>query len=117
MPRTSKRSEQEIEQMLRGYEESGLSRRQYCEQQGIAVTTFDYYRQGRRQHKKGHGSGSTTPLARVELSKQACAAKPEPHTRQASTFTLTLANGRRIESNWNCSEQELARLIRIVEAA
>ena len=116
MSRTSKRSEKEIEQMLKGYEESGLSRREYCEQLGIAVTTLDYYRQGRRQHKKGPVSGSTM-LARVELSKQAQAAKPEPQRQQDSSFALVLANGRRIEGDWNCCEQELARLIRIVEAA
>ncbi len=33
-----------------------------------------------------------------------------------SVFTLMLANGRRIESTWNFSEADLARLIRIAEA-
>jgi hypothetical protein len=33
-----------------------------------------------------------------------------------SVFTLMLANGRRIESAWNFSEADLARLIRIAEA-
>jgi hypothetical protein len=39
-------------------------------------------------------------------------AEPE-HQRQ---FVLVLVNGRRIETGWNSSEAELARLIRIAEA-
>jgi hypothetical protein len=33
-----------------------------------------------------------------------------------SFFTLTLANGRRIESAWSFGDADLARLIRIAEA-
>jgi hypothetical protein len=36
--------------------------------------------------------------------------------RKAKGFTLLLAKGRRIEIDWRYSEQDLARLIRIVEA-
>jgi hypothetical protein len=32
-------------------------------------------------------------------------------------FTLSLANGRRIESSWRFADVELARLIRIAESA
>ena len=35
----------------------------------------------------------------------------------AEHFTLSLGNGRRIESSWRFAEAELARLIRIVESA
>jgi hypothetical protein len=35
----------------------------------------------------------------------------------AQSFTLHLANGRRIESSWRLDEEELARLIRIAERA
>ena len=42
----------------------------------------------------------------------------EQQERQASeSFALTLSKGRRIESAWNFGEQDLLRLIRIVEAA
>ena len=113
MARTSRRSEQEIEQLLRGFKPSGLTRRQYCEQQGIAVTTFDYYRRSRQAKKKERRS--STPLVKVELTKPVHVSGPLPE--QPAGFTLVLANSRRIESNWFYSEQELARLIRIVEAA
>jgi hypothetical protein len=35
----------------------------------------------------------------------------------AAGFTLSLANGRRIESSWRFGDAELARLIRIAESA
>jgi hypothetical protein len=35
----------------------------------------------------------------------------------AGQFTLSLANGRRIESSWRFGDVELARLIRIAESA
>ena len=38
-------------------------------------------------------------------------AEPAPH------FTLSLANGRRIECSWRFADAELARLIRIAESA
>jgi hypothetical protein len=38
-------------------------------------------------------------------------AEPEPY------FTLSLANGRRIECSWRFADVELARLIRIAESA
>jgi hypothetical protein len=45
-------------------------------------------------------------LARVEIARQ----------QGGPGFTLTLANGRRIESSWRFAEADLTRLIRAVEA-
>ena len=100
-----KRTAEEIERLLRGYEESGLSRQQYCQQEGIPVTTFDYYRQRSRRKT---GAQRTAGFVKVKL-------KAAPMQSQ-SVFTLTLANGRRIESVWTFSDAHLARLIRIAEA-
>ena len=112
MARTSRRTSAEIGQLLKGYKESGLSRRQYCEKQGIAVTTFDYYRQ--RERKGPGGQQKTSALVRVKLT--ADAALPQ-HQGQPEGFTVALAKGRRIESSWGFNEQGLARLIRVLEAA
>ena len=94
-----KRTAEEIERLLQGYEESGLSRQQYCQREGIPVTTFDYYRQ--RSRRKAAAQRRIAGLVKV---------KPQ------SVFTLTLANGRRIESAWTFSDVDLVRLIRIAEA-
>ena len=101
-----KRTTEEIERLVKGYEESGLSRREYCEREGMPVTTFDYYRQ--RATRKAAAKRRAAGLVKVKLE-----AAP---VQASSVFTLMLANGRRIESAWNFSEADLARLIRIAEA-
>ena len=105
MARTSTWTPEQIERLVTGYQQSGLTRRQYCAQQGMAVATLDYYRLRRRK-------APTSPLVRVKLAD--C---PPPQPEQPKGFTLVLAKGRRIETTWHCNEQDLARLIRIVEAA
>ena len=85
----------EIQQLIHSYRTRGeLSRRTFSEQRGMTPSALDYYlrRYGRRPAK--------TQLARVELKP------PDPYT-----FTLVLANGRRIE----CPETGLPTLIRIAE--
>ncbi len=110
MARTSGRTEQEIERLLAGYKQSGLTRRQYCDQRGIPVTTFDYYRRRREPRRRVSAS---VQLVKVELAPTARNADEQ----DMQGFTLVLAKGRRIESGWLYAEQDLARLIRIVETA
>jgi hypothetical protein len=86
--------------LVRGYEESGLTRRDYGKKMGIAVTTLDYYR--RRQ-----SSRSAATLVRVKVLEQA----------RRTGFAVVVSNGRRIESSWEFAEEELARLVRVVEQA
>ena len=87
-----------MRQMLAEYEKSGLTRRAFCQQRGIPISTLDYWR---RQ------LGAKPRLVKVDVA----AAVP------AANFTLTLGNGRRIESSWQFGEAEVARLIRIAESA
>ena len=101
-----KRTAEEIERLLQGYKESGLSRQEYCQREGIPVTTFDYYRQ--RSTRKAEAKGRTAGLVKVKLEAAPLQAQ--------SVFRLTLANGRRIERSWTFSGAHLARLIRIAEA-
>lgn len=103
-----KRTAEEVEQLLRGYQESGLPRAEYCRQLGIPVTTLDYYRR-RETRKAGAKKSAEAKLVRVKL-EQAPAEAP-------NMFTIVLDNGRRIETNATFGEEELSRLIRIVEAA
>ena len=95
----------EMRRVLEEYAASGLKRREFCEQRGIALTTFDYWR---RQHADKPGKPERRPrLVAVKVAQ----AEPAAH------FALSLKNGRRIESSWRFSEAELARLIRIAESA
>ena len=94
---TDRRSE--MRQVVEEFLSSGLTRREFCNQRGIALTTFDYWRQQFRSKPR---------LVKVEV------AQPE---QAAQSFTLRLANGRSIESSWLFGDEELARLIRIAERA
>lgn len=94
---TPKRTAQQIQSLLEEYRRSGLSRREFAERQNIPVTTLDYWRHKHSQPRL------------LEVTVEA----PRP----ATSFSVVLANGRRIESGWNFSDQELARLIRIAESA
>ena len=95
-----KRSSEDVLRIVEEFERSGLNRRQFCERNNLAVTTLDYWR-----------------------CKKAKAAKPRlvPVAVQQPElswgFSLTLANGRRIESPWKFSQADLTRLIQIVESA
>lgn len=88
----------EMRRVVEEYESSGLSRREFCQQRGISLTTLDYWR---REHR------AKPRMVKVEV------APAEP----AGNFTLSLANGRRIESSWRFADAELIRLIRIAESA
>ena len=91
--------------MLEEFAASGLGRREFCQQRGIALTTFDYWR---REHAvKPRRQARRPRMVAVKLA----------NAESAASFSLSLANGRRIESSWRFADAELARLIRIVESA
>lgn len=88
----------EMKRVVEEFSASGLTRREFCNQRGIALTTFDYWRQQLRSKPR---------LVKVDV------ARPEAAAQQS--FTLRLANGRSIESSWQFKEEELTRLIQIAE--
>ncbi len=100
-----RRTAEEIQRLVKGYEESGVSHQEYCQREGIRVTTLDYYRQ--LSTRKAAAQRRAAGLVKVKL-------KAAPMQAQ-SIFSLVLANGRRIESAWTFSDADLARLIRIAE--
>jgi hypothetical protein len=93
-----RRSAEEIEQLLKQYQASGMTQVAYCQQVGIALSTLALY-------LRGHGGSQR--LIRVSLGSASDA---------NGGFVLVLGNGRRIESGWRFGDAELARLIRVAEA-
>jgi hypothetical protein len=89
----------EMRRVVEEFRASGLTRREFCRQRAMPVTTLDYWRQ-RIQRKPR--------LVKVELAEADAA---------AGNFTLRLANGRSIDSSWRFEDEELARLIRVAERA
>jgi hypothetical protein len=91
------RSKAEIRSLVERFAKSGMTRREYCAQHGVAMTTLDYWRRVRRKQKPR--------LVEVSLEEA------EPRTG----FALILSNGRRIESSWSFIETQLEKLIRVAE--
>ena len=112
MEETNARSAEDLERMLTEYEQGGMTKRQYCQQQGIPLSTFDYHWQRRRKKQQQIVTTSNQQLVSVELENTPAGL----NEKRRNGFTLELAKGRRIEIDWRYSEQDLARLIRIVEA-
>jgi hypothetical protein len=95
---------EQIEQLLRDYRNRGeMTRRGFCESRGMSLSMLDYY-------LRRYGTDTKAQSAKLVRVKVEAA-------EASGTFTVVLANGRRIESAWNFGDGELARLIRIVEAA
>ena len=94
MPR--KRTEEEVAELLRRYDDRGnVTRRAFCESEGVGVSTLGYYL--RRQ------TTSSVSLTRVKVSSESAS--------EAVRFQLVLTNGRRIE----CGLAELPHLIGAAE--
>jgi hypothetical protein len=94
-----RRSAADIRRMIKEFQSSGETRREFCQRRHIPVTTLDYWR--RRAQPR--------PPRLVEVEVAASEA--------SASFSLSLANGRRIESSWRFADAELVRLIRIAESA
>lgn len=117
------------EGILVKFKASGLTRREYGEREGISLSMLDYYQRRirelqQRQAREKPEAPTAEPKTQKLLRVQVCKSDPEPHrninipaTPERCGFTLTLSKGRGIESGWDYREQDLARLIRIVEAA
>lgn len=84
-----------------------MTRGEYGERVGISVGMLDYYRRRWRERSGGRDGH----LIEVEL-----AAEVREGECGQSGFAVVLSNGRRIESGWRYSEQELAKLVRLIEA-
>jgi len=93
-----KRNADDIRRTMDEFRKSGLTRREFCQRHHMAMTTLDYWRRAESRPAR---------LVKVKVAGR------EP----APGFTLSLANGRRIESGWGFAEAELARLIRVAESA
>jgi hypothetical protein len=104
MAKITRRTPEQRAQLIAAFEQSGLSKQEFCEKQNLRMTSLEYYLQ--RVSKQRRCAGQ---FLKVELA--------ESQPRQMGGFSLVLANDRRIEMSWNFSEQQLAKLIRVVEAA
>jgi hypothetical protein len=100
MSKRTRRSGRGIAEIVADYERSGLTRREYSAEVGIAVSTLDAW----RRREAGAGGQRWVP---VEVAPAM--------GRSGAGFALVLANGRRIEAEWGFAAEELAKLVRVAE--
>src|SRR5205823_13110684 len=85
------------------FEQSGMSRREFCQRHGMALTTLDYYRYRERRKKAG-------PVRLLPVSMTSGGGSVVH-----DSIAVVLGNGRRIEFRQEFTEAELAQLVRTVE--
>ncbi len=102
------RSLAEAVELVEEYEHSGQTAVEFCERRGLAVGTIERL----RRRIRDRGLAAAVP-GLVPVTVRAAPAGKDA----ARDFVLVLNNGRRIEAAWSSGERELARLIRIAEAA
>lgn len=99
-----RRSQAEADQLAAMFEASGLSRREFCRNHGLNVSTLDAYRKRLRQTQPE----GAARLVAVEVST----AQPA-----ASGLAVMLAHGRRIEVSREFDAATLTQLLSLLERA
>lgn len=101
------------------FERSGLTRKGFSEESGVALSTLDYWRRQVREWNdaaivpvkiEAAIEAGREPLVMAELEM-------EPAATAAAGFRLSLPNGVRIEAGWSFPEAGLAKLLRAAAGA
>ncbi len=101
-----RRSRAEAEQLAVEFEASGMSRVEFCQDHGLALSTLARYQTRRRQEQRGDRSPGR--WVAVEL------ASPRPADRG---LAVVLANGRRVEVGRGFDADTLTQLVSVLERA
>ena len=100
--KASRRSREEAERLVREYEQSGMTRKAFCIERGIALHTLDYYR-NRPGNQTVATSSQLLPVELIESSS-------------VSSLRIELANGRRIVVERGFDASLLQRVVQALES-
>jgi hypothetical protein len=103
--RAPRLSHAEAAKLVSEYEASGLSRRVFCVQRGIGVTTLGRYLRWRAEDK----AAGKRRWVSVEVAAK------EPSAAVEHKLSVALTNGRRIEVSRGFDGALLEQLVRILE--
>jgi hypothetical protein len=84
-----RRSQAEVEGLVRDFEQSGLKRKAFCEARGLAVHTLDYYRHLERTRRAATPADELLPVELIGPAPAAGALRIElgkPISRSGSTM-------------------------------
>jgi hypothetical protein len=108
-----RRNRGEIEQLVKAYEQSGLTRHAFCVQHGLSVATLDKYRQRSRRMERQTDLNRIVP---VELVRSHSLNSSATVSGDGALY-LELARGRRIAVNCGFDATTLLRLVTTLEEA
>ena len=110
-----RRSRSEALRLAFEYEQSGLTRRAFCQQQGLSLASLDNYRKLRSKHSDARQSSiSDHDLVPVELID--CVSPAQPQGADAGIY-LVLSKGRRISITTGFDAATLVRLVAVLDEA
>ncbi len=104
-----RRTAAEAAQLVAEYETSQLSKRDFCRQRGVAISTLEAYRSGRRL--------AAQPQAARWMEVEVRAAPSGTVEEEGSGLTVVLAQGRRIEVERGFDAATLEQLLGLLERA
>jgi hypothetical protein len=106
----SRRTRQEVQQLVGGFAASGLGAREFCQRHGLALSTL-------RRNLKRQRQAQGPPETGVRLVAVKVKAMPEPAAPPAARAALEvqLAGGRRIGVAPGFDALTLGRLVRLLE--
>ena len=114
-----RRSRAEAEQLLDAFESSGLRRREFCQQHGIAVGTLDAWRNRRRQERstltrKRLGRSKVHVGKEVAISGRLVAVEIAGRP-SSGKLTVVLPRGQRVEVFEGFDAATLERLLGVLD--
>lgn len=98
------------------YEQSGLTRRAFCQQHGLSTATLDNYRKLRCKHSDGRPS-STAGLDLLPVDLIDYVSPAQPQQGADAGISLVLSKGRRISITTGFDAATLVRLVAVLEEA
>jgi hypothetical protein len=105
VPRRQRRTSVQIEQMVREFQDSGLTGRQFCLREGLSPSMLYRYLRRTASGESGGGDG----LVAVELVSR------KPDLEAGCCLTVVLAEGRRIAVSDGFDGVTLRRLVQALE--
>jgi hypothetical protein len=104
-----RRSRTEAEQLVAAYEASGLSRVEFCRQQGLSLSSLVRYRKRQREAQGAPANGNRW------LAVEVAGASAAVGSGVGSGLAVTLPHGRRIEVGRGFDAHTLTQLLGVLE--
>lgn len=113
------RSRAEVEDLLRDYAATGLSRREFCHSRGVGLSTLGHYlKRSRLESVVSQPQFVAVELCRAKAAEplvQRAGSPPAMEPKWSSGLAVVLTGGRRIEVQRGFDGGVLEQLVRVLE--